>query len=140
MQSDRKSRNQTEKIVKTEVEGGAGNEQKVIVTERTSTSEEAGIPLVDGSAPGGVTGEYTFISTDLVETTDEAEAGLLHNSDVCNPIYFLSLFFSFSNIYLLLFLFSFSLPFLPQPCFMIHICKYNTHLYMVYPVSIQPRV
>ena len=112
----------------------------MIVTERTSTSEEAGSPLVDGSAPGGVTGEYTFISTDLVETTDEAEAGLLQNRDVCKRIYFLSVFFSFSNIYLLLFLFSFSLPFLPQPCFMIHIYKYNTHLYMVYPVSIQPRV
>ena len=72
----------------------------------TSESEEAGSPLVEGSAPGGVTGEYTFFSTDFVEeTTDEAESGLLLKRDVSfekkNPFLFFCL--SISLIFLLQF-------------------------------------
>ena len=57
--------------------------KKLTTAQRTSVSEEAGSPLVEGSAPGGVTGEYTFFSTDLVgETTEDAEAGLPLKKDV----------------------------------------------------------
>lgn len=50
-----------------------------MIVNDTSESQE-GSPLVEGSAPGGVPGELTFLSTVLLgEITDEADEALLSN-------------------------------------------------------------